>query len=62
MDNNDAWQLINRLGADLGAKPAARLKWRQRGVPHKWRIPLLQAAEAAGEHIPLEAMSNPPAA
>jgi hypothetical protein len=36
----------------LGVSSEALRKWRFRGhVPHKWRIPLIEAAQAAGRYI-----------
>ncbi len=42
------WKLVDDTGADLGANEATRLKWRQRGVPSKWRIDVVQALMARG--------------
>lgn len=41
-----SWEKINRLGAALGVSEFARDKWRQRGVPHKWRLPMIERAKA----------------
>jgi hypothetical protein len=40
--------LIDRLAEELGVSAVARKKWRQRGVPHKWRLPLLRKAAERG--------------
>jgi hypothetical protein len=51
MSKNDAmpditltWKTVDDVAAGLGAKAAARRKWRQRenGVPSKWRIAIAQ--------------------
>lgn len=42
MDRATAWSEILHAAADLGILPEARKKWRMRGVPHRWRIPLLE--------------------
>jgi len=39
---------IDQIGAELGVSDAARKKWPQRGVPHKWRLPILQMAANRG--------------
>lgn len=44
----DKDRLIDDLAAELGASEAARKKWRQRGIPHRWRIPLIEAAAERG--------------
>jgi hypothetical protein len=47
------WRLVDETGAALGAKEEARLKWRQRGVPPKWRIDIAQELMARGIAIAL---------
>jgi len=47
------WQLVNSVAADLGAKEEARLKWRQRGVPPKWRISIAQELMRRGIPVAL---------
>ena len=37
------WKLVDDTAAELGAGESARLKWRQRGVPAKWRISIVAA-------------------
>jgi len=45
---------LEQLALDLGAHPNAMEAWRYRGfVPHRWRLPLLQAAAARGVLLPL---------
>lgn len=36
---------IKAIAADMGAKPETVKKWRQRGVPYRWRLLILQEAE-----------------
>lgn len=43
MDKNLTWRLVDDTGAELGAGIDARLKWRQRGVPARWRIQITEA-------------------
>jgi hypothetical protein len=39
------WAHIDAIAERLGVKIEARRKWRQRGsVPHRWRLPILQAS------------------
>lgn len=46
----DKWSLIRELAASLGAKPETVKKWRQRGIPPGWLLPLRDAArERAAE-------------
>lgn len=41
------WQFIETVAAEMGAKEEARRKWRERGrVPHRWRLPIMEAARA----------------
>ena len=51
--NTLTWQLVDETGAQLGAEKAARLKWRQRGVPSKWRIDIVQALMSQGVAVSL---------
>jgi len=45
MDTPDTkFEMIDRIAAQLGAGEWARRKWRARGVPHKWRLPIIQAS------------------
>lgn len=54
--------LIAGLAKDLGVKDAALKKWRQRGVPHRWRLPLLREAARRGVTLPDEAFERQVAA
>lgn len=47
----ESWKIIDAVAAALGVKEAARLKWRSRGVAHRWRYPIL--AEALKRGTPL---------
>lgn len=38
---------IHRIASTLGVSRYSLSKWRQRGVPHKWRIPIMAAAAGA---------------
>lgn len=55
MENDD---LLRELAKELGVTPAAMKKWRQRGVPHRWRLPLLRKAEERGVALPDEAFER----
>jgi hypothetical protein len=51
----DAWDLVDRCAAELGVLPETRQKWRWRhGVPHKWRVPLLQQFQKHGRIVGLD--------
>lgn len=43
MATNITWKLVDDTGEALGVSNDARLKWRQRGVPPKWRIKIAEA-------------------
>lgn len=47
------WRLVDETGAELGANESARLKWRQRGVPFKWRIQITQSLMGRGVAVAL---------
>ena len=38
-------ELIELVAPTLGVKAAALKKWRQRGVPHRWRLPLMEKSD-----------------
>lgn len=42
------WEVINQLGERLGIGLFARNKWRQRGVPYRYHLPMLQMAKQDG--------------
>jgi hypothetical protein len=46
-----SWQLVDRTADALGATEPARRKWRQRGVPHVWRIKIVE--QLMSEGVPL---------
>lgn len=41
---SDQWAFIATEAAALGVGPSALEKWRTRGVPYRWRLPLLDRA------------------
>ncbi|HTF79247.1 MAG TPA: hypothetical protein VK620_33905 [Bradyrhizobium sp.] len=41
------WTIIDRAAEALGVKPESRKKWRQRGVPHRWRISIIRQTGGA---------------
>jgi hypothetical protein len=47
------WQLVDAVAADLDANKEARLKWRQRGVPPKWQISIVQELMRRGIPVAL---------
>lgn len=48
----DVWTALNKIGARLGIGSASRRKWRQRGMPAKWRLAI--AAEANKDGLVLD--------
>ena len=47
IDEQTRWELIEGAARALGVKPEASKKWRRRGVPHKWRLPIIQKTSGA---------------
>ena len=47
----DTWKIIDDLAAEIGVEANARRVWRQRGVPHWARLPILRLAEQRGIEI-----------
>lgn len=43
--------LIETLAKELGVTAVARKKWRQRGVPHRWRLPIIELAASRGVEL-----------
>lgn len=44
--------IILELAPQVGAKPAAIQKWKERGaVPYKWRFALIEAAKKVGKRL-----------
>lgn len=54
------WRIVDDTAAELGAKPEARMKWRQRSVPAEWRIKITQALMARGVPIALNDFDSLP--
>jgi hypothetical protein len=48
--DKNIWPLIVAAAIAEGAKPAAIKKWRRRGVPHKWRVPIVKKTGGAVTH------------
>jgi hypothetical protein len=44
-------QIIRETAIKLGAKPRAVAKWRQRGVPWKWRLLIAEEAGISREEV-----------
>ena len=62
MNSNITWQIVDSIAAELGAKPAARFKWRQsgRGVPALWRIKIVQELMRRGVPVSLDDLAGLP--
>ncbi len=52
------WQFIERAGRELGADPLLH-KWRSRGVPWKYRLPLTDIAKREGFILDRGAFDRP---
>ena len=50
------WEQIDEFGAALGAKPFSLIAWRYRGIPHKYRLPILQEAARQGFVVSADAL------
>lgn len=50
---NLSWKLVDDVADDIGAGKEARLKWRQRTVPPKWRISIAQELMRRGIPVAL---------
>lgn len=48
-------ETVAEIAVELGAKPEALKKWRQRGVPHRMRLPIVRVAKERGIDLPDEA-------
>jgi len=44
MSKTSSWDAIDAIAAEIGVDENNRRVWRQRHVPHKWRIPILEEA------------------
>lgn len=56
---SEPWVVITELAREAGVSAEAVKKWRQRGVPHKWRLPLLKRAAERGLDLPEETFDGP---
>ncbi len=45
------WSIIESLAAEEGISEAALAKWRQRGVPHRFRLPFMTKAAERGLNL-----------
>ena len=55
------WAYIERRAKERGVSVDALRKWRERGVPHKERLPLLRDAASAGITLDDDTFIQPPA-
>lgn len=53
METNLTWRVVDDAANDLGVGQEARLKWRQRGVPPKWRIRIAESLMARSVPVSL---------
>lgn len=54
----DTDAVIDGLAKELGASEAARKKWRQRGVPYRWREEIRERAAVLGIAIARESFDE----
>jgi len=47
--NKEKWPMIEGFGKSLGVSASALQKWKTRGVPHKFRLVMMDMAEDRGE-------------
>jgi DNA-binding transcriptional regulator YdaS (Cro superfamily) len=52
------WALIDEAGEKLGITSVARKKWRRRGIPPKWWLPIERATEGEVELEQLDAFNR----
>ena len=50
------WELINLLGQKIGASERNRQKWRTRGIPGKYHVPLIRLAKRLKVKLPPESL------
>jgi hypothetical protein len=56
----DQWEFIEKAATDLGIDTEAIRKWRVRGVPHQWRLAIVDAAEDRGFALDRAEFDRPP--
>jgi 4-hydroxyphenylacetate 3-hydroxylase N terminal len=54
------WDFIERAAHSLGIAAEALRKWRVRGVPGRYRLPITRLAESKGRRIEAETFDQPP--
>jgi len=55
MTHMEHWAQMERLARERGVNEHTLRKWRQRGVPYRWRLTLLQASKGK---LPLNAFER----
>jgi len=60
MSAPDPWQFIDATAEKLGVTAEALRKWHERGVPHRWRLPIVDAAKRAKIKFDTAAFDTPP--
>lgn len=56
----EAWEFIERAALALGVRPEAVRKWRVRGVPHSWRLRIVDTAAASNYPLDRGEFDRPP--
>src|SRR5271170_1315065 len=54
------WDFIEQAAQSLGIAADAVRKWRVRGVPGRYRLPITQLAQSQGRQVDAEAFDQPP--
>src|SRR5215472_14973526 len=54
------WDFIEQAAHRLGVGDEALRKWRVRGVPGRWRLPIAELAAAGGMPFATDAFDRPP--
>ena len=68
MDSSSTWQVVADFAAREGAKAETIRKWKQRGIPARWKIAIAEHNEnkltigdlAAFDPVPVESADSEP--
>lgn len=54
------WDAILQIGRELGVDAEVLRKWRTRGVPFRYHVPLIERMRARGLAIDIDELRSPP--
>ena len=57
---SEQWEFIEKAALDIGVEAEAFRKWRVRGVPHQWRLPIVDTALRQGFILDRDEFDTPP--